>query len=399
MNGSSGEIRDGNGVRPMAVVVGLCAHGLAVVRSLARAGIEVVALEDDDSLPGTATRAARVEMAGTTKGDGLVATLKSLADRLDTASPPVLFLTNDRMVRTVGEHWNELRGRYRLLWSERRHEVLRLIDKRHLESHCRQSGLAYPKTVVFDGSNCTEIGETLGAYPVLVKPSQPMGTFKAVSVEDETGLRKLTEAHRDSLPFLVQQLIPGGDETLRVAVFMMNHGRILGTFEGRKLKSQPPCRGQTSVMQWKTDERVRAAGEQFFAGLGMSGPLSVEFKEAPDGTLYVIEPTLGRTDYFVDACVSNGCDLPVLEYAAATALEISGRARPLVPRIWCDTERDPACFWRTVAKVDRTGIPWFPVFPYLSVWDPLPFFKACRRYMRALRTRCSARILRSAVGA
>lgn len=392
MNGSYGRIKSERGDWPIAVVVGLCAHGLAIVRSLARAGIHVVALDDDDSLPGTATRAARVDITGTTKGDGLIATLKALADRLNTASSPVLFLTNDRMVRTVGEHWSELRGRYRLLWSERRHEVLRLIDKRNLESHCRKCGLAYPVTVLFDGSNFAEIRSVLGIYPVLVKPSQPLGTFKAVSVRDEAELRRLTNEHYGSLPFLVQQLIPGGDEALKVSVFMMDRGRIAGAFEGRKLRSQPPCRGQTSVMQCRTDERVRAAGEQFFAGMHLSGPVSIEFKEAPDGTLFVIEPTLGRTDYFVDACVRNGCDLPVLEYVTVTGLEISGRKKPAIPRVWCDTERDPSCFWATVLDIKHAGPGWLPVFPYLSFSDPHPFAKACAGYLRTLPGRISSRI-------
>ena len=43
---------------PTAVVVGLCAHGLAVARSLGRNGVQVHALEANDTLPGTATRHA-----------------------------------------------------------------------------------------------------------------------------------------------------------------------------------------------------------------------------------------------------------------------------------------------------------------------------------------------------
>jgi len=377
---------------PLAVVVGLCAHGLAVTRSLARQGIPVLALEEDKTLPGTATRVARVETLGTTKGVGLVATLKTLADSLESNSPPVLFLTNDRMVRTVGEHWEELSRRYRLSWSHCREQVLHLIDKQHLESHCLRSGLAYPRTVIFDGSNFADISGVVGAYPALVKPSQPLGTFKAVSVDDETGLRRLGEQHRSSLPFLVQHLIPGADETLKVAAFMMHHGRVIEAFEGRKLRSQPPCRGQTSVMQRYPDERVRAAGEAFFAGLDISGPVSVEFKESPEGTLFVIEPTVGRTDYFVDACVANGCDLPVLEYSAITGCAVPSRTAPILPRIWCDTERDRASFARTLINVRRTGLGWLPLFPYLSLRDPYPFAKACRNYLHMLPGRLRSRV-------
>jgi D-aspartate ligase len=373
--------------QPIAVVVGLCAHGLAVARALARAGVDVVALETNRGLPGSATRIARVASAGTIRGDGLISTLVTLADRLEARPKPVLFLTNDRMVGAVGASWPELESRYSMSWSRCRDAVLRLIDKRNLEEHCRRSELAYPGTVVFDGSNLKEVAADLGPYPVLAKPSQPLGTFKAVSLADEAALHRLAEEHRPSLPFLVQQLIPGGDEKLKVAAFVMREGKVVAAFEGRKLRSQPPCRGQTSVMQPWADERVRAAGERFFAGLEISGPVSVEFKEAPDGELFVIEPTVGRTDYFVDACVANGCDLPSVEYAAVTGCQPRARRTPARPRIWCDTERDGTSFLRTAASVGKIGLGWLPIFPYLSTRDPGPFIKACLDYVRALPRR------------
>jgi D-aspartate ligase len=379
---------------PTAVVVGLCAHGLAVARALARAGVEVVALETNRNLPGSATRMARVESAGTMTGDGLISALVAIADRLQTTPKPVLFLTNDRMVATVGARWDDLESSYAMSWSGCRDALLRLIDKRNLEDHCSRSGLAYPGTVVFDGSNLEEVAATLGSYPVLAKPSQPLGTFKAVSLADEAALARLADLHRSSLPFLVQQLIPGGDDRLKVAAFMMREGKVLAAFEGRKLRSQPPCRGQTSVMQPWPDERVSTAGERFFAGLEISGPVSVEFKEAPDGELFVIEPTVGRTDYFVDACVANGCDLPSVEYAAVTGCQPQARRTPAFPRIWCDTERDGASFLRTAASAGKLGVGWLPIFPYISARDPSPFAKACLNYAQRLPGRIASRLRR-----
>ena len=96
----------------------------------------------------------------------------------------------------------------------------------------------------------------------------------------------------------------------------------------------------------------------------------------------------------VDACVGNGCDLPVLEYILATGDRVTSRAAPALPRIWCDTERDPGCFLRTIADVRRTGLGWLPIFPYLSVSDPGPFFKACRRYAGGLPQRIGSRLRR-----
>ena len=91
-----------------AVVVGLCAHGLATARALSRHGVEVVALEADTTLPGCATRMASVVNAGPMKGEGLHQTLIAAARSHGWTHKPVLFLMNDRMVRDVASHWSLL---------------------------------------------------------------------------------------------------------------------------------------------------------------------------------------------------------------------------------------------------------------------------------------------------
>jgi hypothetical protein len=147
-------------------------------------------------------------------------------------------------------------------------------------------------------------------------------------------------------------------------------------------------------MQTRPDSRVRAAGERFFAGLRLSGPVSVEFKEGPGGEFFVIEPTLGRTDYFIDACVSNGANLPWVEYADVAGIDESRAAPPVVPRIWFDTERDPGCLLRLLPKAAVLGGPWLPIFPFLSLRDPGPFMMAVGRALRALPGRVRRRLAR-----
>jgi hypothetical protein len=83
------------------VVVGLCAHGLGIVRDLARAGVPVIALEQNRGLPGIHTRLAQVRLVRDINGPGLLDALDEVANDLSWAGRPVLFLTSDRIVSVV----------------------------------------------------------------------------------------------------------------------------------------------------------------------------------------------------------------------------------------------------------------------------------------------------------
>jgi predicted ATP-grasp superfamily ATP-dependent carboligase len=112
-----------NATTPPAVVVGLCAHGLAVARALDACGVRVHALEQDPSLPGVRSRSAQVSLVRDINGDGLIPALIDRARQLGGSTRPVLFLTNDNMVRTIADAWPELAAHYRLSWAECRAEV------------------------------------------------------------------------------------------------------------------------------------------------------------------------------------------------------------------------------------------------------------------------------------
>jgi D-aspartate ligase len=89
---------------PDAVIVGLCAHGLAISRALRAQGLEVVALETNHALPGTRTNTATIKWVADINSERLIAALAELATWGSDAERPVLFLTNDRMVSVVSRH-------------------------------------------------------------------------------------------------------------------------------------------------------------------------------------------------------------------------------------------------------------------------------------------------------
>ncbi|NEX22536.1 hypothetical protein G3480_19860 [Thiorhodococcus mannitoliphagus] len=366
-----------NTLETRAVVVGLCAHGLALARALAPAGVAVTALEANRSLPGFRTRYADVRHVPDINGPGLVDALLTLVDSRPGTPPPVLFLTNDNMVRILGEHWGRLEGHYQLSWSGCREQTLRLLDKGSLEAHCRQLDLPYPLSTRLDRAEDLDAWLAADAhFPLIVKPTRPLSGFKVRLVEGPAALRGLLSDYPAALPFLLQRWIPGDDGQLLFTALYLDRGRNIASFQGRKLASRPAALGQTTVAEAYPDAAALELTERFFMPLGLSGPVSLEMKRAVDGRLWIIEPTLGRTDYWLDCCVANGIDLPLIEYHHQTGVS----STPVPQRqeiVWFDTERHPLAYaarrlpWLKVLRPQTPG--WRARFPYWGHADPLPF--------------------------
>ena len=386
----------------LAVVVGLCAHGLAVVRALHRDGVPVVALEANRKIPGVRTRAARVVFTEDINGSGLIDGLLELRGELPDAPDPVLFLTNDNMVRVVAREWQRLEGRYRLSWAHCRQDVLRLLDKTSLEAHCREHGLPYPKTWLLESADAlaglTEAGL---AFPLIVKPALPLSGFKVRLIDDLQGLRRLVDERPQALPFLLQHWVPGDDRRILFTAFYLDQGKILASFCGRKLASKPAALGQTTVAESYEHEGMRELAERFFAPLGLSGPVSLEAKLDADGQPWIIEPTLGRTDYWLDCCVANGVNLPLVEYRDQSDGEITP-AQQTQDMIWFDTERSPLSYLRLrLGQGDTAPGKWRPRFAYWDRSDPMPSFYSAWRVAGQIGRRAlsrAARVLRGGRG-
>ncbi len=375
-----------------AVVVGLCAHGLAVARALGRRGVKVTALEARADLPGTRTRWARVRLVPDINGPGLVAALEALLPRRGADALPVLFLTNDNMVRVVAEHWERLSGRCRLSWAPSRREVARFLDKGVLEARCLEVGLSYPRTVLVTALADARAAAEALRPPLIVKPARPLSSFKARVCPSAPDAEAVARRFPADLPLLFQEYVPGDDGCLRFGAVYLAEGRVLARFEGRKLRSYPPGRGGTSAAEALPDDRVHRATLRFFEGLGLSGPASLEVKVDPVGHLWVIEPTVGRTDYWVDCCVANGVNIPLTEYRHQIGAAVEGGA-PTRAYVWFDSERDKRAVLSIVRRSPGTG--WKPRFSYWAPDDGAPFRTACARFCRDAAARVGRRVLRA----
>lgn len=378
-----------------AVVVGLCAHGVGMARSLHRDGIQVVALEANAALPGVRTRCASVRIVADINGDGLIDALLALARELGEPARPVLLLTNDRMVETVSRHTAALEEHFRLSWGHAAATLAPLLAKDRIEARCRETGLNYPRSVLV--SDFAEAQEKLAsiAFPVIAKPTRPVSAFKTqVSASFEAFLAARARME-GSLPIVVQEFIPGDDTVIRFGALYLDEGRVLARFEGRKLRSRPM--GHTTIAVSEPDDQVHALALRFFEGLNLSGPVSLELKQDPQGRYWVIEPTVGRTDFWAGLCAANGVDMTLIEYRAQTRqpLQMPAQRRS---HLWMNGERDPgAVLWllrHAPAQLLRHRIRGV----YASLSDPAPWLLSLGRFLGNLPSRAVRKVGRTVTG-
>ena len=285
-------------------------NGLAAIRSLARAGAPVLALDHRRAALGFRSRHAFPVLTPDPVADpgGFSDLLVELAAALERPAP--IFPTHDEHLHAVSESRERLGGR--LLCPFPAPDILRAVQsKRHQLAEARKLGIDVPETR-------EEPTDELG-FPVLVKPSDPVGfrrRFRRQSFRCAT-LGDLEEAFEQARPYdpLVQEWIPGGDGDLySLGSYLTPDGEALGLFCGRKVRQTPPGVGTCRVGEAVWVDAVVERGLALLRGLGCYGLSQVEFKRDPrDGEYKLMEvnPRLWQWHGLARAC---GVDLPRIAY-------------------------------------------------------------------------------------
>ena len=318
-------------VKALVVDVGWV-NGLAAIRSLGRAGIEVLALDYRQSPLGFRSRYAKPVRVPDPAEDeaGFVSAVAE-------AGPGVVFPTHDPPLNSLARNRARLDG---FLFPFPDWSVLEAIqDKRHQLETARTAGVdipetAYPRTAAEARAAAEEIG-----LPVLVKPQHP-DRFKMLFGRQAfrcESVAELDNAYRQAEPFgpMVQELVPGGDDELySLGSYLSMDGEALGLFSGRKLKQVPPLIGTCRVGEAVWVQDVVDAGLRLLRALGFHGISQVEFKRDPrDGRYKLMEvnPRLWQWHGLAAAC---GVDLPLIAYRDLTGEQVEPVSMNGARRTW-----------------------------------------------------------------
>ena len=377
-------------MKPAAVVVGLCVHGLAVARSLATEGVKVYALEKSDLTPGAYTKFVQLNRVSDINGPGLIESLIDLGKQMTAQPKPVLILTNDNMVKEVAQAWPQLEPFYQLSWSHCLNVITKLLLKSEIERFSVEKKMNYPRSWLIDKDfELAELAEV--KYPIIIKPVKPLSSFKTLKAYSFEELQQLIHTYEQDLPILAQQWIDGGDDHLFFCALYLDKGEVVTSYVGRKLASYPPAMGQTLIATGYENREIERLTKWFFEGLELSGPVSLELKVDDDGEFWVIEPTVGRTDFWADLPIQSGVNLPYLEYCRVTGTAHSDmRERSNV--VWFDTEKDRFAYLREcIRHKSLSPHNCKPVLPYYGHGDLLPLglslLLSCSRLFRSVMNR------------
>jgi D-aspartate ligase len=381
---------------PAVVVGGAGACGLGLVRSLSRADIPVILVDEDRYAPAMHTRFARKVVISRLSGPSLVRDLLALGTRI--GGPAVLFLTSDEAALTVSEYRAELATNYRFRLPS--HDCLStLMHKTTFQQLAEVHGFPVPRAItiarVSDLAGLAEL-----RFPVVVKPSIKTADYvkgrfaRAYIVSSQKEAEAKCRLVLSAAPgVVVQEWIEGPDDALYFCLlYRAGEGTTVSCFTGRKLSIWPPDVGITASCTAAPETRaiLQPLTEAFFERVSFIGMGGIEFKrDFRSGQFVMIEPTVGRIDLQEEVATINGVNIPLAAYYYEIGVEmprVEPHAQPVVWRnYWAD--------WRS-ARGDRASHAVTPgtkvCDAYWRLNDPMPgmvrFLDGCTRPLRhALR--------------
>lgn len=399
-----GQMRTGSRLEanrvPVAVVMGLTAPGLALARSLGRAGVDVIGVSTAEDPPAAHSRLFGFRRAPSI-GDParLLGFYLALADEL--RRPIVLLPTGDQSVRFISAHRQELDPHFRYLLPTAE-ELDRITSKRRFSQLATEAGLPLPRTVLPAGREELEkVSQTL-RFPCIVKPEftdlwrthaareAGLGKTKAVPAADALELlARYEELALVDSALVVQEMVVGPDENhLDYHALVDQTGQLLAEFAGRKLRLTPPHFGAGSYVESIDAREVATEGRLVLERLGFRGMANMNFKrDERDGRLFLLELN-PRFSNWTGLDISCGVDFAYLYFMACAGEGCEAPAPYRLGKRWVDFTAD-----RESMKVyAHEGLWTWPAWAWslarASVWalfapdDPRPSWVSFRRWLR-----------------
>ncbi|WP_206998889.1 carboxylate--amine ligase [Trinickia mobilis] len=357
-----------------AVVIGSELNGLGVVRSMARERVPIIAVDTASSRAALWSRHAKSRLFRSFIGREFVDDMIRLGKEFE--HPPVLLLTAEEAVRSVSENRDELSKwfRFRLPTDEK---VKLLSSKAQFHDFALRHDFPVPRTAILESRSDIGLLDQL-RFPCVLKPDDKRNVLsgqkeRAVRV----GSLRDARAHASAMlgtpgGIVAQEWIEGPESNIYFTLFYRGaDGHIAGVFTGRKIACYPRDVGSTAVCIAAPEAReaLEPLTLAFAERAGFDGMGSMEYKwDENRKAFFMVEPTVGRTDWQEEIATLCGVNLPVAAYRYELGLPVVHDGSGRVPAAWRATfiDRAPRALLTAHTKV---------VDGYFRWNDPLPALK------------------------
>ncbi len=274
--------------------------GPVLVRTLGLAGIPLIVASSDAADPAFASRycGGRCVLPPKEEPEAMMDSLIEAGDRLfaQFGRRVPLMYGNDFYLELIYTLRKQLEERFLLLLTDPE-PAYALLTKDRFETLARERNLPVPRSLTWE-----ELPAIEGA--VLAKPSSKFvwsdtplqtslfaGDSKALIFGSgrEAAAQPLVERFRNQLTF--QEYIRGDDRQLwSYHGFSDEHGKVLASFVGRKLRTSPPLTGESAFIELIHDEALAIFGRELAERVHLKGAFKLDFKtDAPMGRHYLLE--------------------------------------------------------------------------------------------------------------
>lgn len=271
-----------------AVVFGLLHAGLAVSRSLGRAGIPVTGIARDSHEFGLRSRYLEHRLVVPPQNDDAV--LEVLQ-----GERAVFFPERDEHVEFVLRHWEDVHALADTPLPNDAEAVRRLRRKDLLPLAAAEADVPTPGTVLADSDDAVR---DAGLRPPLVVKAAEGQEYslvfgqKAVLARDvDEALTAAGQARELGFQMIVQEVVPDSHERVySLLTYIGRSGEPLVTLVGRKVRQGPLRFGTSAVFASAHDPEVHELGHRLLRAAGYTGLAHVELVRDPrDGGLKLLE--------------------------------------------------------------------------------------------------------------
>ncbi len=234
---------------------------------------------------------------------------------------PVLYYDGDWDLLLVSRYREALADGFRFVVADAE-LVEDLVAKERFQVLAERLELPVPRARRLDVSGRQINGELDLTFPIVVKPLtrqnilwRRLSNAKAVRFDDPAALEQaLPELAALEMPMLVQELILGPETRLEsYHVYVDASGQIAGEFSGRKIRTYPRSLGYSTALTTTDNRSIMELGRELTERLGLRGVAKFDFKQAEDGTLYLLEVN-PRFSLWHHLGARAGLNLPLLVY-------------------------------------------------------------------------------------